>query len=144
MQHLRAVIRRKTPQRKAILEFLEGNTDHPSAEEIYRGVRGRFPQLALATVYNTLETLKGAGDIQELEIDSERRRYDPCVEPHHHLICMRCRKVVDVDVRLEVEIPVEQSRGFDIRHRTVQFFGICPDCSRKSRRKGEPRSHGKE
>jgi len=128
--------RRNTPQRRAILEFLEGNTGHPSAEEIYRGVSGRFPGLALATVYNTLDTLKDSGEVQELQIDSERRRYDPCVQPHHHLICVSCRKVVDVDLLLEVEIPEEKASGFEVFHRTVQFFGLCPVCRGKHQGEG--------
>ena len=32
-----------TPQRIAILEFLEGNTDHPSADDIFQGYKGEAP-----------------------------------------------------------------------------------------------------
>ncbi len=50
-----------TPQRLAILEYLNGNTDHPSAEDIYRTVSKKYPTMSFATVYNTLGTLKTAG-----------------------------------------------------------------------------------
>lgn len=128
-----SAIQRNTRQREAIMEFLRGNVSHPSAEDIYRVVHDRFPSLSLATVYNTLETLKDAGEVQELEIDSERRRYDPCVRPHHHVICVRCRKVVDIDMEFDVDVPEEKAQGFNILHRSVQFLGVCSVCGSAAR-----------
>ena len=49
-----------TPQRLAILNYLEGNKEHPSAEDVYKAVSRKFPTMSLATVYNTLESLKRA------------------------------------------------------------------------------------
>ncbi|PHJ36752.1 hypothetical protein P378_20455, partial [Desulforamulus profundi] len=54
-----------TPQRLAILNLLEGNAKHPSAEEIYNQLKPQYPSLSLATVYNTLEILAKAGELQE-------------------------------------------------------------------------------
>ena len=66
-----------TPQRLAMLEFLDGNRNHPSADDIYTVMRKIYPMMSFATVYNTLETLKKRGDLIELTIDPERRHYDP-------------------------------------------------------------------
>ncbi len=117
-----------TPQRAAILEFLDGNKSHPSAEDIYAAVHERFPMVSFATVYNTLETLKKMGMIWELNIDDERKRYDPNTNLHHHLICTRCRKVVDIHMEFELEVPEGEAHGFDITGRHVEFYGLCPDC----------------
>ena len=117
-----------TPQRAAILEFLEGNKTHPSAEDIYAAVHERFPMVSFATVYNTLETLKKMGMVWELNIDDERKRYDPNTNLHHHLICTRCRKVVDIHMEFELEVPEGEAHGFDITGRHVEFYGLCPDC----------------
>lgn len=57
---------RATPQRLAILAFLEGNTSHPSAEEIFRELKPRLPSLSLATVYGTLEVLRREGKSRSL------------------------------------------------------------------------------
>ncbi|MFZ2197327.1 MAG: transcriptional repressor, partial [Thermodesulfovibrionales bacterium] len=46
-----------TPQRLAILSYLEGNKEHPSAEEIFRAVSDQYPTMSFATVYNTLAAL---------------------------------------------------------------------------------------
>jgi len=122
-----------TPQRLAILEYLDGNTNHPSAEDIYKTVRRKFPMMSFATVYKTLETLRQKGDLLELTIDPLRRRYDPGTKPHHHLICISCKKIVDIDAELPVSIPDEAKEGFEVTGNHVEFYGICSDCkSRKN------------
>lgn len=117
-----------TPQRIAILECLEGNKAHPSAEDIYREVRKRFPTMSFATVYNTLEVLSEKGGIQVLNIDADRMRFDPEIYPHHHLICSKCRKVVDIQADLKTELPESLRQGFEITRSQLEFYGYCPDC----------------
>ncbi len=120
-----------TPQRLAILEYLDGNRDHPAAEDIYHDVKKSFPTMSLATVYNTLEALKRRGEVVELTIDPERRHYDPNTEPHHHLICQRCKKIVDVHKEFRINIPPAQRQGFRITGNHIEFYGVCPECTRK-------------
>ncbi|MEW6599715.1 MAG: transcriptional repressor [Nitrospirota bacterium] len=117
-----------TPQRVAILEYLDGNKNHPSAEDIYEAVRRQFPMISFATVYKTLETLKQKCDILELTIDPQRRRYDPDTKPHHHLICIRCKKIVDIEAEIPFAIPNEAKEQFEITGNHVEFYGICSDC----------------
>lgn len=120
-----------TPQRVAILEYLDGNTTHPSAEDIYRHVKERFPMMSFATVYNTLETLRKRGLILELTIDPDRKRYDPNIHPHHHLICLRCKSVVDVALEFEVSVPEDARGKFEILGNHIEFYGICEQCRKK-------------
>ncbi|GBE58044.1 peroxide operon regulator [bacterium BMS3Abin01] len=119
---------RLTPQRAAILEYLDGNTDHPSAEDIYRAVRRRYPMISLATVYNTLDALKQEDAVMELSIDTARKRYDPDTRPHNHLICTTCKRIVDIRVRLPLRLPKSEQSGFKITGKHVEFYGLCPDC----------------
>lgn len=117
-----------TPQRLAIFEYLDGNTSHPSAENIYEAVRRKFPMMSFATVYKTLETLIQKGDLLELNIDPLRRRYDPDTKPHHHLICNTCKKIIDIEAELPVSIPDEAKEGFAVTGNHVEFYGICSNC----------------
>ena len=87
---------RLTPQRIAILKFLEGNTDHPTAEDIYKGIKRSYPTLSFATVYNTLQTLTERGELLEITIDPTRKHYDPNTTPHHHIVCVECNEIMDV------------------------------------------------
>jgi Fur family peroxide stress response transcriptional regulator len=119
---------KRTPQRLAILAYLEGNTSHPSAEEIFHAVVGKDRTLSFATVYNTLNTLSKAGALRELTIDPSRKRYDPNTGAHHHLICMSCKKVVDVPEEISIDLPKTVAQNFFILGNHVEFYGVCPAC----------------
>ncbi len=124
---------KRTPQRLAILDYLEGNTSHPSAEDIYQAVSERYASMSFATVYNTLNTLTDAGAVRELTIDPDRRRYDPDTSMHHHLICISCRKIVDILDRVGVDMPKDAAPDFTILGSHVEFYGLCPTCKKKNK-----------
>jgi len=117
-----------TPQRMAILDYFEGNTSHPSAEDIYKAVKARYPMVSFATVYNTLAKLKELGEVWELTIDDERKRYDPNTNHHSHLICTGCRKIADIHKGFEIDVPEEHSQGFKLTGHHIEFYGLCPEC----------------
>ncbi|GBD97101.1 MAG TPA: transcriptional repressor [Nitrospirae bacterium] len=119
-----------TPQRLAILSFLDGNKSHPSAEDIYRAVLKKFPTMSFATVYNTLEALKNKGNIQELKIDSHKKRYDPDISRHHHLICIKCRKIIDIHKDFKIVLSEDLIHGFELLGNSVEFYGICQKCKK--------------
>jgi len=124
---------RLTPQRIAILDYLEGNKSHPSAEDIYRAVVKKFPTVSLATVYNTLSALERRGQLLKLTIDPSKARYDPNTSPHHHLICNLCKTIVDVDARYRLPLP---DTDFKVTGSHVEFYGTCPKCRKTSRETG--------
>jgi Fur family transcriptional regulator, peroxide stress response regulator len=119
---------KRTPQRLAIMAYLEGNTSHPSAEEIFHAVVGNDRTLSFATVYNTLKTLSKAGALRELTIDPSRKRYDPNTGAHNHIICVDCQKVVDVPEEISIDLPKDVAQNFSILGNHVEFYGICPKC----------------
>ncbi|NOY64344.1 MAG: transcriptional repressor [Nitrospirae bacterium] len=131
MERFKNIGLKLTPQRVAILEYLDGNTSHPSAEDIYRHVKERFPMISFATVYNTLEALRKRGLILELTIDPDRKRYDPNIHPHHHLICLRCKSVVDVNLEFDVPVPDDVRGRFEILGNHIEFYGICEQCKKE-------------
>ncbi len=120
-----------TPQRLAILDFLEGNTQHPSAEDIYRAVGRRFPTMSLATVYSTLSALKKRGRLLELTIDPDKKRYDPETGDHSHLICVSCKRIVDVPDEYGAHLPPKARQDFSIIKGQTEFYGTCPVCKIK-------------
>jgi len=67
-------------------ETLNGNEHIPRQKaSIMRSQE--YPGISFATVYNTLSKLAEAGKLQELDIDPNKKRFDPCVIPHHHFYC---------------------------------------------------------
>lgn len=120
-----------TPQRLAIIEYLEKTKEHPSAEDIYNALKERFPSMSFATVYNTLEVLMEKGLVKELGIDSSKKRFDPCIRSHHHFICRRCGKILDVEREFDIVIP-EDIKEHEITDFQVLFSGTCSDCKKSS------------
>ncbi|TMB06047.1 MAG: transcriptional repressor [Deltaproteobacteria bacterium] len=124
-----------TRQRLAIFEALAGSREHPSAEDIHRAVRRRLPHLSLATVYKNLEALRDIGAVSDVNALHEHGRYEAALPgtgagtPHHHLVCVDCRKVVDLhDSRLDAG---SSARRGDRRSAP----GLSPRCrSRRSPR----------
>lgn len=126
MEQYRSLGIKLTPQRLEILKYLEGNTTHPSAEDIYVEVKKRFPSMSFATVYNTLDTLMQGGKVLQLTVDPQRKRYDPNTETHHHFICTSCGKIHDIHKKFQVSQIVDE--GFDVTSCHVEFRGTCPTC----------------
>ncbi|MBI4653463.1 MAG: transcriptional repressor [Nitrospirae bacterium] len=117
-----------TPQRLAILNYFNGNKEHPSADDIYRAVSKSFPTMSFATVYNTLEALRNKGNVLELTIDPNKKRYDPNTMPHHHLICVKCKRIIDIHKEFSVSVSEDMTQGFDLIGNHIEFYGVCPKC----------------
>jgi Fur family peroxide stress response transcriptional regulator len=131
-----------TAQRLAIFEALAASREHPSAEQLHRAVQRRLPSLSLATVYKNLEALKAIGAVADVNLLHEEGRYEAALpgvgagRPHHHLVCVSCKKVRDLlDDELD-GIRLRDAQGFDIRAVRVQAEGLCPDCRRRARHEG--------
>ena len=121
-----------TPQRIEILKFLDGNTSHPTAEDIYREVKKRCATVSFATVYNTLEALKKRGELLEVTIDPERKHFDPNPAPHHHIVCASCGRIEDVfeDYSETLRLPDEVLQRFTMTGNHIDFFGFCAECEK--------------
>ncbi len=128
MENYRDIGLKLTPQRLTILDYLQGNKAHPSADDIYRAVHDKFPTMSLATVYSTLAALKDKGYVIELTLDPDKKRYDPDTGPHNHLICISCKRIVDVPGERHLDLPEVEKQDFAVIESHVEFYGLCPEC----------------
>jgi Fur family peroxide stress response transcriptional regulator len=119
-----------TLQRRAIIEALLQDTYHPTADQIYDAIRVRVPGLSRTTVYRTLETLVRLGLAGKVCHPGAAARYDAKTQRHHHLVCLQCGKMVDLeDTSLDtIPLPAPGYLEFDIADYSIQFRGICRDC----------------
>jgi len=123
----------KTAQRAAILEYLKGNTLHPSVADIYETVSKQLNTISLTTVYNTLMLLERKGLVQEVpSCGSAGKRFDPNAAPHDHLICRSCNAIFDLDPSLRPKISAEYLHGFDPKDIVITVYGLCPDCKKSA------------
>ena len=126
-----------TPQRKEILQIFVDHSDyhHMSAEDVYRILRENKSDIGLATVYRSLDLLSELGILVQVDFGDGCARYelntaDPKVHHHHHLICVKCKKVIEFEEDLldDLEEDIAKKSGFQILNHEVKFFGYCSEC----------------
>jgi Fur family peroxide stress response transcriptional regulator len=120
-----------TPQRLAIVKILAKSEGHPSVEDIHARIKKDFPTMSLATVYRNILLIKSLGEVLELGFPDWSNRYDGNrPNPHPHVICIKCKKIVDPDLEsldeMKKEVAVETH--FKILSHRLDFFGLCSDC----------------
>jgi Fur family peroxide stress response transcriptional regulator len=126
-----------TIQRRALLEAVLDRDDHPTANQVFEAVSSRNPRISRATVHRNLETLSEMGVITKTCHTGGVARYDARIDIHHHLICLRCNSVVDIDDNnlSSLTIPDTSAFGFEVSDFRVQLRGICRNCRKKVSKK---------
>ena len=121
---------RFTEQRAAVYRYLRHTEEHPSADDVFTSVRGVIPDISLATVYKSLETLVSCGLATKLTYGDGSARYDGRTDPHPHARCLSCGAVADLPGELDGgaldrlgELP-----GFAIEGYRVEVVGTCMEC----------------
>jgi len=119
-----------TPQRVAILRALLTSGDHPSAEEIYGKVRAEQPMISLATVHRTLETLCEAGEAGKVTLLHDAARYDGNTDSHHHVVCIRCHRVCDLEAPQFDQLFKDGATlgEFELLGCSVEIRALCKPC----------------
>ena len=125
---------RMTPQRHAILAYLLDSMTHPTADEIYKALEGKFPNMSVATIYNNLRVFKEAGLVRELTYGDASSRFDAnTMEEHYHIICLDCGAIHDFHhpYLQGVEEDAGKTTGFKVTGHRMEVYGICEECQSK-------------
>lgn len=122
-------------QRDAIIEFLYGRTDHPTAEFIYTNIKKDYPKISLGTVYRNLSLLEELGQIQKVSCGDGTDHFDADTTPHNHFICRKCSCIMDIKMENIDFINTLASTSFNgiIEGNKTFFYGLCPDCVEKEK-----------
>ena len=86
-----------TKQKALILKIINESYDHMTVEEVYKKALIEMPDIALATVYNNINSLFKSGDIRKFVLTDGMAHYDKQI-PHDHLVCEKCGKILDVEL----------------------------------------------
>ncbi|MDP1820645.1 MAG: Fur family transcriptional regulator [Acidimicrobiales bacterium] len=137
-----------TPQRQSIFRALSSSRVHPTAESVYAAVSSEMPTISLRTVYQTLNDLAAMGELSTLDVGTGSTRFDPNLEPHHHLVCDECGSIEDLHADFPgVAVPTGgEAGGFEVTGTEIVFRGCCASCvaGRPSQQHntGGARAHG--
>ena len=124
-----------TSQRIAICRFALRSRDHPTAQNVYRGVKPVHPTVSLATIYKTLHVLKELRLVQELAFVEGETRFDSYTEPHANLVCRGCGNISDIDDPMirELVTRVAAKARFTLIGQRLDIDGICQRCSHRTK-----------
>lgn len=140
MEHFEQVCRnagvKLTHQRMEIFREVAQSEEHPDAETVFQGVRGRISSLSLDTVYRTLWLLSDLGLITTLGPPRERTRFDANLTRHHHFVCVRCGLTRDFygDELSDLRLPDSVKAFGQIETTRLEVRGICHACAAKNPR----------
>ena len=129
-ERLRAVGLKVTGPRIAILDAVERNSNHPSAEDIYQELVDSHPSLSLSTVYGTLSAFVKAGLVRKLSEVDGRLRVDGTKTPHDHAICRMCGAIFDIEPNPK-KAPTSLSElpdGLAVLDVRVEYDVVCSEC----------------
>lgn len=126
-----------TTQRQAVLDvIIQYSGKHLTTEEIYELVKEKHPEIGLATVYRTLLLLDKLELVYKLDLDDGCSRYELNKHNedhrHHHLICMKCGSVEEVEEDLldSLEEQILHKNKFIVKDHRVKFYGHCEKCAK--------------
>ncbi len=135
-QHLGEHQVRYTRGRRVVVEVLAGGDGPMSAAEINRELRGSIP---LSSLYRTLSVLEKAGVLVPHHGHRTVTRYELAEwlrGHHHHLVCLGCGSVEDIELPDELETEVTQlvagigsiTHFMPVNH-ALEIEGRCARCA---------------
>ncbi len=139
-QELKSSGLKVTLPRLKILELFQNHKPgqrHLSAEDVYRLLLSEDMDIGLATIYRVLTQFEQAGILVRRNFESGKALYELNEgEPHDHLLCLSCGKVVEFnDTQIyQRQDEVAKDYGFVIQERSMTLYGICSDCKDKPKR----------
>lgn len=109
-----------------IYNIITTSTEHLTVEQIYTELKGRYPKVVMATVYNNVNKLWKAGMIRKISVENMPDRYDRTTR-HDHLVCQKCGKLADITFEdLTASLRRQTGRGF--LYYDLKVFYVCPEC----------------
>ena len=122
---------RLTKQRQLIYDHLDNADEFWSAQQVHADLRNAGETIGLATVYRGLQWLGEAGLVDTIRSNEGEVVYRRCSPVHHHhLICKRCGRAVEVagDALENWSQQVAAEHGYRDPEHFVEVYGICSNC----------------
>ena len=128
--------RRMTGSRRAVAELIASRNGAFGTADLVEDSRRRRLGVARATIFRTLELLTDVGAVERLDLPSGNHSYVVCetTRHHHHLVCTRCQRAVDLENlgMSAIVAEVEHRTGYKVDRHRVELFGLCPACQQAS------------
>jgi Fur family ferric uptake transcriptional regulator len=125
---------KNTRQRSLIIDTFFQMHGHLSVEDLWSRVRQQDSKVSVATVYRTMKLLNECGLAHARNFGDGQTRYEVALgkEHHDHLICTRCKQIVEFENdRIEtLQDAVARKHGFKVTSHKMELYGLCKSCQR--------------
>tara|TARA_B100000700_G_C14718959_1_gene702778 strand:- start:182 stop:583 length:402 start_codon:yes stop_codon:yes gene_type:complete len=122
-----------TLRQKQLLEELKSCDDELSGQQLHRQLHKHGNVMGLTTVYRNLQALMKQGLVRSRHLPTGEVLYTLVERDIHHLTCVECGETT----RLpgcpveKISVPKKNSIKYELLFHTLEFFGLCQDCSQK-------------
>ena len=131
MEKLKSKGHKNTKVRQALVEILL-STDSPlSITELLENLSKQKLKPNKTTVYREIDFLKNMEILQEVEFGDGKKRYEILAEHHHHIVCVNCKRVTDVQMDQDLDLfnaKIAKVAGYKPVGHSLEFFGLCKNC----------------
>jgi Fur family transcriptional regulator, ferric uptake regulator len=125
-----------TPQRRLLLNIIQGAGRHLDAKELYRRASEMDPNISLATVYRNLRVFEKQGLINQRHLGQVRCYYEmKDGGEHQHLVCRGCGQIIEFESPLirKLLAEVQRKNNFSVRKIELHLEGYCRKCKEEGR-----------
>lgn len=115
-----------------IMEYLIEYQGHPTAEQIYQGLKQKGLSISKATVYNTLKLFEEKGIVRVLTMEENENRFDVMTHDHGHFICEQCGTIFDFEIDTDkfCSMASDMLQNCSVKQKDVYFRGVCSQCKK--------------
>ncbi len=130
---------RNTFQRQIIIKAIEDLNTHPTATEVYNFIHKTYPNISKATVFRIMQQEVEMGTLKKVITDDKETHYDLILKPHYHLRCIKCGKIIDLNLTYQKDIDemLLKTSNFVVFSHTMLFQGLCLECAKKKEEQNE-------
>jgi Fur family ferric uptake transcriptional regulator len=82
-----------------------------------------------------MELFEKIGIVSRLSMENSSARYELVMFDrlmHHHLICLKCGQLTELDDRMAEEFKnrISEEKGFEVADKSMKIYGYCSNCKR--------------
>lgn len=131
---LESISQRYSTRRRRLVEALVQSA-HPLTATDIADLDSELPQ---SSVYRNLSVLESAGVVVKVLTNGDRAAFELAEDlkgHHHHLVCVSCGTVLDVEIPNEIErvltkgmMDTAERNSFDLLGHRLDLLGRCEPC----------------
>ena len=123
IEKLRSSGLRPTKQRIKICKLLfnRKKTFHFTISDISKMLKKQtYEKISLATIYNTVHSLKERGYLKEILVDREKSYFDTNTSNHHHFLDVNTNELIDLknedvhNIKIKKRIPGKKINSIEV------------------------------